>query len=82
MATLSALQLPLLAQPELVVPQLELPAPMAAPEGPTIPERKHCGGCGNVKGSEDFHKSRSRGDGLQVGLLCACDEHAKASCSC
>ena len=66
MQALSALQLPMLAQPELVVPQLEMQAPVAAPEGPTIPERKHCGGCGNVKSSDDFHKSKSRGDGLQV----------------
>ena len=34
--------------------------------GPAIPGRKHCGGCGNVKSSNEFHKSKSRGDGLQV----------------
>ena len=50
---------------------LELPGqgavqlPQAA-LGPAVPGRKHCGGCGNVKSSDDFHKSKSRGDGLQV----------------
>ena len=39
--------------------------PPAVP-GPAIPGRKHCGGCGNVKSSDEFHKSKSRGDGLQV----------------
>ena len=59
--------------------------------GPAVPGSKHCGGCGNVKSSDDFHKSKSRGDGLQVwsascpipGLALhphACRERRGSSC--
>ena len=47
--------------------------------GPAVPGRKHCGGCGNVKSSDQFHKSKSRGDGLQVcTLLTVCSPHWQA----